>query len=56
MLRQHAFTVLPARQASEALHLAADLDRRIDLLITDIVMPGCPAVTSPCGSCSRGRI
>jgi PAS domain S-box-containing protein len=40
MLRHHGFTVLPARHAAEALHLAADSNRRIDLLLTDIVMPG----------------
>jgi signal transduction histidine kinase len=39
-LRQHGFTVLAARHALEALQLAADQDRRIDLLLTDIVMPG----------------
>jgi PAS domain S-box-containing protein len=39
-LRQHGFTVLPARHAAEALQLAQDQSRRIDLLLTDIVMPG----------------
>jgi PAS domain S-box-containing protein len=39
-LRQQGFTVLPARHAAEALQLAEDQDRRIDLLLTDIVMPG----------------
>ena len=39
-LRQQGFTVLAARHAVEALQLAADQDRRIDLLLTDIVMPG----------------
>ena len=40
MLRLHGFTVLPAQHSAEALQLAADRDRRIDLLFTDIVMPG----------------
>ena len=40
MLRQKGFKVLPARHAGEALLLAGDPDRRIDLLLTDIVMPG----------------
>jgi CheY-like chemotaxis protein len=40
MLRQKGFSVLPARHAAEALDLAADHERRIDLLLTDIVMPG----------------
>jgi len=40
MLRLHGFMVLPARHSAEALQLAADRDRRIDLLLTDIVMPG----------------
>ena len=40
MLRLHGFTVLPAQHSAEALQLAADRDRRIDLLLTDIVMPG----------------
>ena len=39
-LRQQGFTVLAARHALEALKLAADQARRIDLLLTDIVMPG----------------
>jgi PAS domain S-box-containing protein len=39
-LRQQGFTVLAARHAVEALQLAADQGRRIDLLLTDIVMPG----------------
>ena len=32
--------MLAARHAAEALQLAEDPDRRIDLLLTDIVMPG----------------
>ena len=40
MLRLRGFSVLPARHAAEALQLAADRDRRIDLLVTDIVLPG----------------
>jgi PAS domain S-box-containing protein len=39
-LRQHGFTVLPARTAAEALQLVDDRERRVDLLLTDIVMPG----------------
>jgi len=39
-LRQQGFTVLGARHAAEALQLADDQDRRIDLLLTDIVLPG----------------
>jgi PAS domain S-box-containing protein len=39
-LRKHGFTVLPARHAKDALQLAEDPDRRIDLLLTDVVMPG----------------
>ena len=39
-LRQQGFTVLAARHAVEALQLAEDQDRRIDQLLTDIVMPG----------------
>jgi CheY-like chemotaxis protein len=39
-LRKRGFTVLAARHAAEALQLAEDQDRRIDLLLTDIVMPG----------------
>jgi two-component system, cell cycle sensor histidine kinase and response regulator CckA len=40
MLRLHGFSVLPARHATEALQLAVDRNRRIDLLLTDIVLPG----------------
>jgi two-component system cell cycle sensor histidine kinase/response regulator CckA len=39
-LRQQGFTVIGARHAAEALQLADDQDRRIDLLLTDIVLPG----------------
>jgi CheY-like chemotaxis protein len=39
-LRQHGFTVLAARHAMEALQMAGNQDRRIDLLLTDIVLPG----------------
>ena len=39
-LRQHGFTVVAARHAAEALQLVEDPDRHIDLLLTDIVMPG----------------
>ena len=40
MLRLRGFSVLPARHPAEALQLAAERDRRIDLLLTDIVLPG----------------
>jgi PAS domain S-box-containing protein len=39
-LRNQGFTVLVARHAAEALQMAEDPNRRIDLLLTDIVMPG----------------
>jgi two-component system cell cycle sensor histidine kinase/response regulator CckA len=39
-LRQHGFTVVAARHAAEALQIAGDPNRQIDLLLTDIVMPG----------------
>jgi two-component system cell cycle sensor histidine kinase/response regulator CckA len=39
-LRQHGFTVVAARHGAEALLLAEDPGRSIDLLLTDIVMPG----------------
>ena len=40
LLRLRGFSVLPARHAAEALQLAAERDRRIDLLLTDLVLPG----------------
>ena len=39
-LRRQGFTVLGARHAAEALQLADHHQSRIDLLLTDIVMPG----------------
>ena len=39
-LRKQGFTVLGARHAAEALQLAVHHQGRIDLLLTDIVMPG----------------
>jgi len=40
ILEGAGWTVLAARDGSEALGLAAELDGPIDLLVTDIVMPG----------------
>jgi CheY-like chemotaxis protein len=40
VLETHAYTVLPARNAEEALNLAQAHSGRIDLLMTDMVMPG----------------
>jgi signal transduction histidine kinase len=39
-LRQHGYTVLTARHAKEAIALALQHPGAIDLLLTDIVMPG----------------
>jgi two-component system, cell cycle sensor histidine kinase and response regulator CckA len=38
MLRAAGYTVVPARNGDEA--LAADLSRGVDLLLTDVIMPG----------------
>jgi CheY-like chemotaxis protein len=40
MLRELGYTVLEAGSASEARNVAATADGRIDLLLTDVVMPG----------------
>ncbi len=40
ILRRHGLTVMEAGSASEALTLARRHDGDIDLLITDVVMPG----------------
>ena len=39
-LRYRGYIVLPARHSAEALNLAERYDKTIDLLLTDIVMPG----------------
>jgi two-component system cell cycle sensor histidine kinase/response regulator CckA len=39
-LRRHGYTVLPARHAVDAERIACAHQGRIDLLLTDIVMPG----------------
>jgi two-component system cell cycle sensor histidine kinase/response regulator CckA len=39
LLEQHGYTVLAARDGEEALQMAATHDGRIDLLLTDVVMP-----------------
>jgi CheY-like chemotaxis protein len=39
-LEQHGYTVMEAASGAEALKLAADFDGHIDLLVTDMVMPG----------------
>jgi PAS domain S-box-containing protein len=40
LLERQGYSVLTAADASEALRLLGEPDRRVDLLITDIVMPG----------------
>jgi CheY-like chemotaxis protein len=39
-LEQHGYNVIDASSTSAALTLAAQLDRPVDLLLTDVVMPG----------------
>ena len=40
LLKQHGYTVLDASRGSEALDIAGEQQRPIDLLLTDVVMPG----------------
>jgi PAS domain S-box-containing protein len=39
VLERHGYTVLEARHGADALRIAADFDGRIDLVLTDVVMP-----------------
>jgi CheY-like chemotaxis protein len=39
MLTNHGYTVIPAESPERALEIAADPEQRIDLLLTDLVMP-----------------
>jgi CheY-like chemotaxis protein len=39
-LRRHGYTVVPARHAADAVRVATGYPGKIDLLLTDIVMPG----------------
>ncbi len=40
VLNKHGYTVLNARDGEEALTICRDFDSQIDILITDVVMPG----------------
>jgi PAS domain S-box-containing protein len=40
VLRQHGYTVLEADKSEDAIQLARQFRERIDLLVTDVVMPG----------------
>ena len=40
VLRQHGYTVIEASQAREALRIAARGEQAIDLVVTDVIMPG----------------
>jgi PAS domain S-box-containing protein len=40
VLRSHGYSVLESKNADEALHIAEEAGRRIDLLIGDVLMPG----------------
>ena len=39
-LKRHGYDVLIARNANEAIHISKMRDERIDLLLSDVVMPG----------------
>jgi CheY-like chemotaxis protein len=40
LLERHGYVVITAMSAEEALRIAAENSRRIDLLLTDLIMPG----------------
>ncbi len=40
VLREHGYAVLEASDATSAMELASDLGSRVDMLLTDIAMPG----------------